>query len=251
MREAKARKTAWEKRTKKDIVPGAMIVIITMLYGKLDKGINNDVTSIAGDKAGEDFDLMKSTIESLKQIDAKSKTVPMDLSMPLDHGTYVKWSDDGAPEDWQEEWPEGASDEAYWDDGESYRFAAIVEAEQTLDALKRKGKGKGKKGKGRGKENNGKGKVKDGGKGQPPGKGTGDRRVDGARTEGRQCFNCWEWGHLGKDCSMPDRHKSVKRLDEKQNSDTASIASSAHGSACSLTTARMQLCTVKIRPDDS
>ena len=101
---------------------------------------------------------MKTTIESLKQMDAKSKTVPMDLSMLHDHGAYVKWNDDGAPEDWQEEWPEGAGDEAYWDDGESYRLAAIVEAEQTLDALKGTGKGKGNKGKGKGKGNNGKGK---------------------------------------------------------------------------------------------
>ena len=99
MREAQVRKKAWEKRTKKDIVPGVMIVINTMLYGKLDPGIKKDVTSIAGDKGREDLDLMKSTTESLKQMDAKSKTVPMDLSMLHDHGTCVKWNDDCAPED--------------------------------------------------------------------------------------------------------------------------------------------------------
>ena len=144
------------------------------------------------------------------------------------------------------------SDEAYWDDdGESYRLAAIAEAEQTLDALKGKGKGKGKKGIGKGKGNNGKDKGKDGGKGQPPGKGRGEERVDGARTEGRQCFNCWEYGHLGKDCPLPDRHKDARMLKENPNSDAASIASSARGSAHSLTTARMQLCTMKIQPDES
>ena len=90
-----------------------MIVISTMLYGKLDPGIKEDVTSTAGDKARENFDLLKTTIESLKQMDARSKTVPMDLDMPHDHGTYVKWSDDGAPEEWQEELPEGASEEMY------------------------------------------------------------------------------------------------------------------------------------------
>ena len=132
--------------------------------------------------ARENFDIIKSTIESLKRMDVKLH----------DDGTYVKWSDDGAPEDWQEEWPEGGGDEAHWDDGESYRLAAIAEAEQTLDALKGKGKGKGKQGKGKGKGNNGKGKGKDGGKGQPSGKGKGDGRTDGARTEGRRCFNCWE-----------------------------------------------------------
>ena len=110
MREAKVRKTAWEKRTKKDIVPGVMIFINTMLYGKLGPSIKKDVTSMSGDKARENFDLMKSTIESLKQMDAKSKTAPMDLSMLHDHGIYVKWSEDGAPEVWQEEWPEGAGD---------------------------------------------------------------------------------------------------------------------------------------------
>ena len=104
-----------------------MIVINTVLYGKLDPGIKKDVTSTAEDTGCEDFDLMKSTIESLKQMDAKSKTVAMDLSMLHDHGTYVKWNDDGAPEDLQVEWPEGASDEAYWDDARSYRFAAIAE----------------------------------------------------------------------------------------------------------------------------
>ena len=112
MREAKVRKTAWEKRAKKDIVPGVMIVTNTMLYGKLDPGIKKDVASIAGDKAREDFGLMKSTIESLKQMDAKSKTGPTDLSVLHDPGTYVKWNDGGAPEDWQAEWLEGADDEA-------------------------------------------------------------------------------------------------------------------------------------------
>ena len=125
------------------IVPGVMIVINTMLYGKLDPGIKKDVTSIAGDKARDAFDLMKTMIESIKQMGAKSKTVPMDLSILHGHSTYVKWNDDGAPEDWQEEWLEGADDEAYWEERESYRLAAIVEAEQTLDALKGKGQRQG------------------------------------------------------------------------------------------------------------
>ena len=72
-----------------------MIVINTMLYGKRDPAIKKDVMSIAGDKAREEFGLMKSTFESLKQMDAKSKTVPMDLSLLHDHNTYVKWNDDG------------------------------------------------------------------------------------------------------------------------------------------------------------
>ena len=113
---------------KKDIGPGVMIVINTMSDGKLCPGIKKDVTSIAGDKAREDFGFMKTMIESFKQMDAKSKTVPMDLSMLHDHGTYVKWDDDG-PEEWQEESPEGVSAQAYWDEGKSYRLAAIAAAD--------------------------------------------------------------------------------------------------------------------------
>ena len=65
-REANARKSAWETRTKNDIVPGVMIVINTMLYGKLDPGIKQDVTSVGGGKAREDFILTKRAVEGLK-----------------------------------------------------------------------------------------------------------------------------------------------------------------------------------------
>ena len=109
---------------------------------------------------------------------------------------------------------------------------------------KAKGKGKGNKGKRKKGKGKGKGKGKDG-KGKPPGK---TAPGDGARSESRQCFKCWEYGHLGKDCPLPDRRKSAKLLEESSAGDAASNASSAHGNARSLTTARVQLCTMKIRP---
>ena len=86
-----------------------MIITSTVADGKLDPGIKTDGTSIVEVKAREGFGLMKTTIESMKQMDAKSKTVPLDLSKLHDHSSFVKWKDAGAPGDWQTEWPERGS----------------------------------------------------------------------------------------------------------------------------------------------
>ena len=135
-----------------------------------------------------------------------------------DHAEYVQWNDQGAPEVWlepesYETWaPECAQDyDAHWGE-DTQRLAAIAEADAShqnaIDAINGKGgKGKGKqKGQGKGKGKLGKGKGKDTAAQsyRPP---TQSQAQTGAET--RQCYNCGEYGHLGKDCRHPDRRKAA------------------------------------------
>ena len=98
---------------------------------------------------------------------------------------------------------EGDWDEPAGDDEESFQEWASdpsTSKEQLLAAIG-KGGGKGDRrrpGKGNGKGSPGKG----GGKG-PSGKG-------GGKGETRQCYNCFEYGHIGKDCPLPDKRKDKK-----------------------------------------
>ena len=117
---------------------------------------------------------------------------------------------------------------------ETQQLAAMVrclpeEAGQLL-ALKGKGKGEGKKGKGKGE-----GTSKGGGRGEY-GKGT-PTQGRGKRQEYRQCFNCYEYGHIGKDCPKPDKRTAKKCAKSFEGSQAGSEASagSLAGSARSLT----------------
>ena len=140
-------------------------------------------------------------------------------------------------QDWS--WPE-----------ETHRLAAIAEADAShqnaLDAINGKGgkggKGGKAKGKGKGKGKLGKGKGKDMNTQayRPP---TQTQSQTGAQVETRQCYNCGEYGHLGKDCKHPDRRKSAARSLEE----TASQAGS-QGSVRSLASAQggmRRLCTMR------
>ena len=121
------------------------------------------------------------------------------------HSEFVVWQDTGCPE-----W--GAED----DHGEGH--GDWSEDAGQLAAL---GKGKGGKGKGKFGKGKGKGKGTDGGKGV--GKGKGKDKGWGAAAapptgagkgaDDRMCYNCWEWGHIGKDCPQPDRRKAARSLE--------------------------------------
>jgi hypothetical protein len=82
---------------------------------------------------------------------------------------------------------------------------------------KSKGKGKGKTAKGKGKGKDG-GKGKGRGKGKDGGKGNGGISAATSPTGGkgaddRMCYNCWEYGHIGKDCPIPDGRKAARSLE--------------------------------------
>ena len=65
--------------------------------------------------------------------------------------------------------------------------------------------------------------------------------------ETRQCYNCLEWGHLGKDCKHPDRRKAVAR--SLANSEAESQGGSQSGSVRSLASAQggmKRLCMMKV-----
>ena len=70
--------------------------------------------------------------------------------------------------------------------------------------------------------------------------------VAGAQTptpvESRQCYNCNEWGNIGKDCKKKDR-RELKPLERGHEGDTLSQA----GSARSPAARPMQLCMMKSR----
>ena len=122
---------------------------------------------------------------------------------------FVAWQDAGCPE-----W----GDEAQGERSEDAAQGDLSEDAGTLAAL---GKGKGKNGKGKGKFGKGKGKGKDGGKGIGKGKGkdkgwsaaAAPPTGAGKGADDRMCYNCWEWGHIGKDCPQPDRRKAARSLE--------------------------------------
>ena len=167
MREAKARISIWQKRTKtveSEQEPGTMIVICTLLLFKFDPEVRKDVLNAASRDDSQHgptrvlavFEYVKVMVENVKRIDDQNKPVPMDLGSFTeihDHATYVQWNDDGAP-DWSENGFECSQDCAEYQEAPHaeagvQQLAAIRELEGQLDAL-RKGKGKGK-----GKDNNG------------------------------------------------------------------------------------------------
>ena len=212
MREAKSRIQAWEKRTTLMISQDMMYIVNAMLWGKLDNLVAKDVLNYAGKESGveKNFDLMKKSVGAVKQFESRNKPTSMDLSAltAFDHAEYVRYQTEG--EEWQEEWPEEYP--PLQDEWERQRLAAVSQAEAHLDAL-RKGKGKGKKGKGKGKDGKGPQGWQNAGKGPgspqtpaangataPPGP-TGATR---GQRETRQCYNCLEYGHIGKDCPQPD-----------------------------------------------
>ena len=107
--------------------------------------------------------------------------------------------------------------------------------EDVLMALgKGRGKGAGKVGKGYGRGNNGGQQTQrqngqrgtggpGNGRGLPPTRGQAQptARADpppGNKEETRRCFNCDEYGHLGKDCPMPDRRKTGNRQGQQARS---------------------------------
>ena len=178
------------------IEPGMMRVITTMLFSKLGP---EAMKFVIQEKARDDLTLMRAAVEKLRQIDASSKPKPMQLDslgavqeQEWSFGEFVAWNEQGAPEEWAEEedtYPETPPEQLF--------------------AFKGKGKGKGKGGKGKGK----------GGKGK--GASTGGDTGGKGGAENRQCFNCYEWGHIGKDCKKPDRRKggtgaSAKSLTEAE-----------------------------------
>ena len=144
----------------------------------------------------------------------------MDLSYLADaeatHAEYLAWIDAGAPEDWY-------PDAAWGDEQDSPGQLAAF-------------KGKGQKGKG-GKGQKGKGKQKGGGNpgtryGAPPSPPAAPGKS--GQAEARQCFNCWEYGHIGANCPAPDRRKKALKSAEERSetrSEPGSEASAALGSA--------------------
>ena len=72
-----------------------------------------------------------------------------------------------------------------------------------------------------------------------------ERTQTGAET--RQCYNCYEYGHLGKDCKQPDR-RIVAGVSARSLEETASQAGS-QGSVRSLASAQegmRRLCTMRV-----
>ena len=100
--------------------------------------------------------------------------------------------------------------------------------------MKGKGKGKGKTGKGKGY-----GKTKGAGKGYG-GKGApAQSQGKGKGQETRQCFNCYEYGRIGKDCPQLDKRttkKGAKSFEESSQAGPETSCSHA-GGADSLTAA--------------
>ena len=111
MREAKARATIWQKRTKAIKVtqePGMMIVTCTLLFSKFDFDARKDVLSAAGrDNSSRDEDdrpdgpgrvlvdveYTKTMVETVKRIDGENRPAPMDFGSFVethDHAAFVQ-----------------------------------------------------------------------------------------------------------------------------------------------------------------
>ena len=66
----------------------------------------------------------------------------------------------------------------------------------------------------------------------------------------RMCYNCQEYGHLGKDCPQPDQRKvqrsAARRLEETDTSSLSGSAKSLKASSSSLAQGGMnRLCTLR------
>ena len=111
--------------------------------------------------------------------------------------------------------------------------------------MAKEAKGKGKKGKGKGKT----GKCKGKGKGNDPPQAYRPPEGKGQVVETRQCYNCLECGHLGKDCKHADRRKAAaRRLEEVE-----SQGGSQSGSVRSLASAQggmKRLCMMRVTDAD-
>ena len=210
-----------------------------------------------------DFEYMKNIVELVKRVDDQNRPGPMDLgsfSETHDHAEYVSWNDQGAPE-WPEDQGEWSADCAQGHDPwpeETHRLAAIAEADAShqnaLDAINgiggKGGKGGKAKGKGKGKGKLGKEKGKDmpGQTYRPP---TQTQAQTGAET--RQCYNCGEYGHLGKDCRHPDRRKAAGAA-ARSLEDTSSQAGSARSLSIAMSALAQggmrRLCTMRVADDE-
>ena len=162
--------------------------------------------------ARDDFTKMKKCIEQLRQMEKSLTNNKMDIGYVAEaaenHSEFVAWQDAGCPE-WgaEGEWSEDAAQGDWSED--AGQLAAM--------GGKSKGKGKGKTGKGKGKGKDG-GKGKGKGKGKDGGKGNGGTSAATSPTGGkgaddRMCYNCCEYGHIGKDCPIPDRRKAARSLE--------------------------------------
>ena len=187
---------------------GMMMAILSTLFNKMDLDTKKHFRAQG---ARDNFEKMKKCVEQLRQMEKSLTNNKMDIGCMADaaenHSELVAWQDAGCPE-WGAEgdWSEDAAQGDWSED--AGQLAAL---------------GKGKGGKGQGKLGKGKGKGKDGGKGDGKGKGK-----DGAKGGGwgaaaapptgggqgaddRMSYNCWEWGHIDKDCPTPDRRKAAAR----------------------------------------
>ena len=203
-REAKTRLNNLERRTG-PVEAAYMKIITSMLYSILSPETKKYVTT---ESAKEDFEKMRKAVAKLRSMEVASRPTRMDVGSfqeifdGYSESEWVAWQDAGCPED-----------------------QAEAEDPGNLDLIRQKGKGKGKgrwqsKGKGKGKGNN----VT----AQPGGKGS---TTAAGKTEDRQCYNCYEWGHIGKDCGQPDRRTGAAARKPGVNSAAAEPTQAAAGVA--------------------
>ena len=69
----------------------------------------------------------------------------------------------------------------------------------------------------------------------------------GAGADDRMCYNCWEWGHIGKDCPQPDRRKAAARSLEASSQEAPVSPSTASLKPLTLATATSRIRTHLMR----
>ena len=126
LREAKLRIHNLERRSKRDVDTGMMVVFVSMLYGKLptdlmayvysrekmihDPKFPDDPSKQIKVTGRDDFEWMRESVEVKRKMERNNKAIPMEISYLADieatHADYVAWNDAGAPEDLYSEEPE-------------------------------------------------------------------------------------------------------------------------------------------------